>query len=38
MVWAQDPLLIGQQLPEQPEGLAGITALPGPAGDVARGW
>ena len=34
MVRAQHPLLIGQQLLEQPEGLAGITALPGEPRDV----
>ena len=38
MVGAQDPLLIGQQLPGQPEGLAGITALPGPARRCCPGW
>ena len=37
MVRAQHPLLIGQQLPEQPQRLAGITALPGERRDVAPG-
>ena len=37
VVRAQYPLLIGQQLPEQPQRPAGITGLPGEAGDVVPG-